>query len=190
VPMARYFMVAGSALPVLLLIAGWSFAEPPASFPDRPEVIERAAIRIRSERKCRRRVVLDTNQPTIPPPSIEGSAGRAVGRAPADRRRIQTSVDSLAKLILMYGRSMLVAARGAKRRAAGHFHRLTWPELAIATSSYIGTGEECRRSEWADRSAISKAASRRCRASGLMDRLAFPGGKIEVRSLLSPSLHR
>jgi len=40
--MARLFMVAGTRLRSLL-IAGWSLPEPPASFPDRPEVIERAA---------------------------------------------------------------------------------------------------------------------------------------------------
>ena len=34
---ARYFMVVGSALAILLLIAGWSLPEPPASFPDRPD---------------------------------------------------------------------------------------------------------------------------------------------------------
>jgi hypothetical protein len=71
VPITRYFMVVGSALAALLLIAGWSLPEPPASFPDRPEIIERAAIRIRSARAWPEKVVLNTSQPTIPTPSIE-----------------------------------------------------------------------------------------------------------------------
>jgi len=61
VPIARYFVVVGSALAALLLIAGWSLPEPPASFPDRPEIIDRATIRIRSERKWPEKVVLDTS---------------------------------------------------------------------------------------------------------------------------------
>src|ERR1700740_1391492 len=71
VPIARYFMVVGSALVVLLLIAGWSLPESPPSFSDRPEVIERGVIRIRSERKRPERIVLDTNRPTIARPPIE-----------------------------------------------------------------------------------------------------------------------
>jgi hypothetical protein len=63
VPIARYFMVVGSALVALLLIAGWCLPEPPPSFPDHPE-IDRATIRIRSERKWPQKVVLDTSQPT------------------------------------------------------------------------------------------------------------------------------
>ena len=96
-PIARYFMVAGSALAVLLLIAGWSLPEPPASFPDRPEIIDRAAIRIRSERKWPEKVVLDTNRPMIPPPSIEVvPTAQLVARVP-DEMTDQTSVDAVAK---------------------------------------------------------------------------------------------
>ena len=91
-------MVVGSALAVLLLIAGWSLPEPPASFPDRPEVIERAAIRIRSEHKWPEKVVLDTNQLTIQPPPIEvAPTEQLVARLP-DEMTDQTRVDSQAKL--------------------------------------------------------------------------------------------
>lgn len=41
-PIARYFVVVGSALAALPLIAGWSLPEPLPSFPDRPETIEGA----------------------------------------------------------------------------------------------------------------------------------------------------
>jgi hypothetical protein len=49
-PIARYFVVVGSGLAALLLIAGWSLPEARASFPDRPEIIDKVAIRIRSAR--------------------------------------------------------------------------------------------------------------------------------------------
>ena len=70
-PIARYFVVVGSVLAVLLTIAGWSLPESPARFPDRPEIIERAAIRIRSDRKWPEKIVLDTNVLTIPTPPVE-----------------------------------------------------------------------------------------------------------------------
>ena len=96
-PIARYFIVVGSALVVLLLIAGWSLPEPPASFPDRPEIIERAAIRIRSERKWPEKIVMDTTQLTIPTPSIEvAPTEQLVARLP-DEMTDQSRVDSLAK---------------------------------------------------------------------------------------------
>jgi hypothetical protein len=97
-PIARYFVVVGSALAALLLIAGWSLPEPPASVPDRPEIIERAAIRIRSARKWPEKVVLDTSQPTIAPPSIEvAPTEQLVARLP-DEMTDQTRADALAKL--------------------------------------------------------------------------------------------
>jgi hypothetical protein len=97
VPIARYFMVVGSALTALLLIAGWCLPEPPANFPDQPEIIERAAIRIRSARTWPERVVLDTDQLTIPMPSIEvAPTEQLVARLP-DEMTDQTRVDSLAK---------------------------------------------------------------------------------------------
>jgi hypothetical protein len=98
VPIARYFMVVGSALAALLLIAGWSLPESPPSFHDRPEIIDRTIIRIRSERKWPEEVVLDTSQLTIPTPSIEvAPTEQLVARQP-DEMTDQTRVDSLDKL--------------------------------------------------------------------------------------------
>jgi hypothetical protein len=96
VPIARYFMVVGSALVVLLLVAGWSLPEPPPSFSDRPEIIERAAIRIRSERKWPEKVVLDTNQPTFPSSSFEVAQAEELIKHLPDEVMDQTSVASLA----------------------------------------------------------------------------------------------
>ena len=96
-PIARYFIVVGSALAVLLLIVGWSLPGLPESFPDRPEIIERVAIRIRSEHKWPEKIVLDTTQVTIPTPSIEvAPTERLVARLP-DEMTDQAGVDSLAK---------------------------------------------------------------------------------------------
>jgi hypothetical protein len=98
VPLARYFMVVGSALVVLLLIAGWSSPEPPSSFPNRPEIIDRATIRIRSERKWPEKVVLDTSQPTIAPPAAqEPPAAQSVRPSPDDAGD-QSNLEALARL--------------------------------------------------------------------------------------------
>jgi hypothetical protein len=70
-PIARYFVVVGSVLLSLLLIAGWSLPEPSASFPDHPGVVERAAIRIKSAHKWPEKIVLDASPPTIPPSAVE-----------------------------------------------------------------------------------------------------------------------
>jgi hypothetical protein len=97
VPIARYFVVVGSVLVVLLLIAGWSLPEPRPSFADRPEIIDRAIIRIRSERKWPEKVVLDTHQPTFLPPSIAVAAAQQAAEAPLDEMTDQTRADALVK---------------------------------------------------------------------------------------------
>jgi hypothetical protein len=94
VPIAKYFVVVGGALAVLLLIAGWSLPVPPASFPDQPEIIERAAIRIKSEHKWPEKVVLDTSQPTITPPSTEVSPAQQLAESQPDGRLDQTRADT------------------------------------------------------------------------------------------------
>jgi hypothetical protein len=98
VPIARYFMVVGSALVVLLLIAGWCLPERPPSFPDRPEIIERAAIRIRSEHKWPEKVVLDTSQPTITPPAVEEPPAAQSVQLPPDDAGDQSNLEALAQL--------------------------------------------------------------------------------------------
>jgi hypothetical protein len=90
-------MVVGSALAALLLIAGWSLPGPPASFPDRPEIIERAVIRIRSARTWPEKVVLNTSQPAITTPSFEVAPTERLVAPLPDEMTDQTRVDSLAK---------------------------------------------------------------------------------------------
>ena len=161
-PIARYFVVVGSALAALLLIAGWCLPEPPASFPDRPEIIDRATIWIRSARKWPDKIVLDTNQPMIPPPSIEvAPAEQSLARLPDDTD--QTSIGAVAKRN-PYARPIDAhhpPAR-AKRRPARAFpsaHAARTRDRNEQPTS--GTGEECCRSEWTDWSATSKTASRK-----------------------------
>jgi hypothetical protein len=156
-------MVVGSALLVLLLIAGWSLPEPPASFPDRPEIIERATIRIRSAHKWPEKIVLDTTQLTIPTPSIEvAPTEQLVARLP-DEMTDKTSVDFLAKPNLD---ARPIDARRRPARAERKPAR-AFPSTHVARARNrnnlptLGTGEECCRFEWADRPAISKAATRK-----------------------------
>ena len=90
-PVAKYFVLIGSALSALLLIVSWYFPAPPAIFADRPEIIATAAIRIKSERKWPERIQFDTSQPTIVPPA--GEALPVVAR-PAGK----PSLEALAQL--------------------------------------------------------------------------------------------
>jgi hypothetical protein len=156
-------LVVGSALSVLLLIAGWTLPAPPASFPDRPEIIERAAIRIRSERTWPEKIVLDTNQAMILPPSIDVAPTEQLAARLSDEMADQTRVDPLAKLnpdVRPIDAHRLPAR--ARRRTARAF-----PSTHVARARNrnqlptLGAGEECCRSEWVDRPAMSKAASRK-----------------------------
>jgi hypothetical protein len=162
VPIARFFMVVGSALAVLLLIVGWSLPELPESFPDRPEIIERAAIRIRSAHKWPERIVLDTSQPTIPTPSIEVVPTEQLIAQP-DEMTEETRVDPLPKP-KPDARPIDAHRRPAqaKRRPARAF-----PSMHVARTHNRNDpptwrpGEECCRFGWADRPATSRAALRK-----------------------------
>jgi hypothetical protein len=165
VPIARYFVVVGSALVVLLLVAGWSLPEPPPNLSDRPEIIERAVIRIRSERKWPEKVVLDTNQPTFSLSSIEvAEAQESAGYLP-DEMTGQASVESLAesmatpqadvRLTVDYPPPM--RARRKKVRAVRSFHvaRVRSP------NELQGLGEACCWFAPTDQRTTSRAGSAR-----------------------------
>jgi hypothetical protein len=161
VPIARYVIVVGSALAVLLLIAGWSLPEFPESFPDRPEIIDRATIRIRSARKWPEKIVLDTSQLTIPTPSIEVAPTEPlVASPPPDETTDEARVDSPAKLD-PDARPINAHRRPAraKRKPARAFPSTRVARIRSRNEQpTLGTGDECCRFEWADRPAISKAA--------------------------------
>jgi hypothetical protein len=163
VPVAKYFIIVGSALAVLLLIAGWSLPPRPPSFPDRPEVIERAAIRIRSAHTWPEKIVLDTNQPMIPPLAIEVAPTEPSVESPPEEMADQTRVDSLAgsnpeaRPIDAHRPSARAKRRTARSLPSTHVARIR-NRNERPTSSTV---EECCWAEWADRPAMSKAASRK-----------------------------
>jgi hypothetical protein len=99
VPIVKYFMVVGSVLAVLLMIAGRSLPELPPSFPDRPEITERAVIRIRSEHKWPEKVVLDTSKPTMAPAVVmDPAAAQSSVPLPSDEARGPSNLEAMAQL--------------------------------------------------------------------------------------------
>jgi hypothetical protein len=160
VPLARYFVVVGSVLATLVLIANWSLPEPPPSFPDWPEITDRAVIRITSERKWPEKVVLDTDQPTFLLPSVEvAPAPQPVG-PPFDEMTDQASVDAQAEpnpdaRSIDARLSPTRAMRKTRTRPSTHLAR------ARIRGERITLGEECCRFEWSDTPGMSKAASRK-----------------------------
>jgi hypothetical protein len=155
--------VVGSALLILLLIAGWSLPEPPPRFPDWPGAIERAAIRIRSERKWPEKILLDTNQLTIPPPHIEVALVEQLVAPLSNEIRDQTRVDALAKL---NPDGWPTEARRRPTRAKRKPARAL-PSTHVASARNrnelprMGAENQCCRFEWADRPELSKAEPRR-----------------------------
>src|SRR5260221_622761 len=91
---------------MLLLVAGWSLPEAPPSFPDRPEIVERAIIRIRSERKWPDKVVLVASRTTlsghlrsdliriIALSTISGRSGKLGGASGKDQPATSRSITS------------------------------------------------------------------------------------------------
>ena len=96
-PLLRYFVYVGGALLALLLICDAYFPKEPVAA-TAASGIDKATIRIHSERKWPERVVFDTNQPTIVPPAANTIASV---RAPADVADVSAKVrarDSFAQL--------------------------------------------------------------------------------------------
>jgi hypothetical protein len=98
VPIARYFIIVGGTLAALLFIAGWYLPTPPARFADQPRAVDRAIIRIKSARKWPEKVVLDTSQPTIAPPTVEEPPAAQSVRLPPDDAGDQSNLEALALL--------------------------------------------------------------------------------------------
>jgi hypothetical protein len=162
VPIARYFMVVGSALVVLLLITAWSLPEPPPKFSGRPEIIERAAIRIKSEHKWPDKAVLDTTQPTFSPSSFEMMLNQQSDDALPDEIVDQANPETAAQP------NPSVYPTAAHRVPARAKHRIRSRALAREArlpkrheQAALGTGEECCRFDWKSRRVTSIDASRR-----------------------------
>jgi hypothetical protein len=162
-PIARYLTVVGSALVVLLLIAGWSLLELPASSPDRPEIIEGTTIRIRSEHKWPEKVVRDTNQPTFSPLSIEVAPAQQSVEPLPEEMTDQSGVDGLAKP--NPDARPINAHRPPARAKRKPVRAVRFAHVARTRhrneQSTLGTDEECCWPGWPDRRAMSKPASRK-----------------------------
>jgi hypothetical protein len=192
VPVIRYFVVVGSALASLLLILGWSLPEAPANFPDRPDIIERARIRITSERKWPEAVVLDTNQPTFSPMPIKVAPAEQSVEALSDDMTDQMSVDALAKR--NPSTRPIDAHRQPARARRRHTRAFRSTHVAKTRTRNeqrtFGSDERCCRFESADGTAISKVASwKRVARRDLEIGWLFPEGKLKVRPLQSASSH-
>jgi hypothetical protein len=170
VPIAGYFAVVGSTLTVLLLIAGLTLPKPQDPFLDRPEIVDRAHIRIESARKWPERVVFDTSQPTISPPSIEKELSPQLVERLPDEMIDRTSVEFLAS-------SMAKPKRDARRIVAYHPPMRAKRKRARAVrSTRVGRGrsfnkpqrlsERCCWFEPTDRRVTSKVALRNRVARG------------------------
>jgi hypothetical protein len=155
-------VVVGSVLAALLLIAGRYLLESPANFRDRSDIIDRAHIRITSERKWPEAVVLDTNQPAFSPMPIEvAPAERSVEPLPDDMTD-QRSVDALAKPNPI---TRPIDAHREPARARRKHARASLPTHVAKNRNRneqrtLGSDEGCCRFEWADGPAISKASPR------------------------------
>lgn len=163
-PMARYLAVVGGALAVLLLIAGRSLPELPDRFPDRPDSIGAAAIRIESARKWPEKVVLDTSQPTFFPPSVDvAPAPDLVERLP-DERTDQPDVDPQANAVVRSKPDVrpIVAEHPSVR--ARHKRSRAIPSIRVARvrspNELQRSAEGCCWFEPMDRRAPSRPASR------------------------------
>jgi hypothetical protein len=168
VPLAKYFVTVGSALTVLLLIAGRTLPGRPANFPYRPEIIKRATIRIRSEQKWPDKVVLDTNRPMIAPPTIEVALPeQLVARLPeaiVDQAHVDPSArpNSDARPIDAHRPSAQATRRAARSHRSTHVAGTRNRSERSASSA----GGGCCWAEWADRSAMSKATRKRVARHG------------------------
>ena len=76
----------------------WCLPTPPAMFADQQLAIDRAIIRIKSARKWPEKVVLDTSQPTIASPAVEGPSTAHSVRLPPDEAETQSNLEAMAQL--------------------------------------------------------------------------------------------
>jgi hypothetical protein len=107
---------------VLLLIAGWSLPEPPPSVRDRPEIIDRTTIRIKSARKWPEKVVLDTKPTVTPPVVMDPPAAQPSVLLPSDEAPGQSDLEAIAQLkpntqLVAIDRPTLQIKRGVRRMA-------------------------------------------------------------------------
>jgi hypothetical protein len=117
-------------LAALLFITGWCLPTPPAMFADRPEIIDRAIIRIKSARKWPEKVVLDTSQPIITPPAVAQPPAAHSVWLPSDEAGDQSNLEAMAQLktdiqpaavdhLILQGKRGVARTARSKRLARG-----------------------------------------------------------------------
>ena len=157
-PLARYFITVGGTLAALLFIASWCLPTPPALFAE-GMAIDRATIRIRSARKWPEKIVLDTSQPTITPPSIEQPLAMEL---PLDEARNRSNLEAMAQItqpppvvhrVLQVKRDLPKGAR-SRRVARGRVN-----------NRREETGSGCCQLGWIDRGQTTSNAVLRRRAA-------------------------
>jgi hypothetical protein len=152
-PIARYFIIVGSALAALLFIAEWCLPTPPAMFADQSVAVDRAVIRIKSAHKWPEKIVLDTSQPTTALPAVEEPPAAQLVRLPPDEAGDQSKLEALAQLkpepplaavdypTLRIKRGLARTAR-SKRVARGPItHRLARAEGSCCQFGWIDNGQ-------------------------------------------------
>jgi hypothetical protein len=178
VPVARYFVVVGSALAALLLIASWYWPAPPAIITDRPQVGTTVAIRIKSERKWPEKIEFDTSQPTIVPPAVEvSSVAEPPALRPPEGTTGKPSLEALAQLNpdTRLSATRHLAAQTKRRFARTHRSNRVAKAPVADRLAGLDAGDACCRSGWANHWQASPKAVSRKHAAPLWSRgwLAF-----------------
>lgn len=169
-PIARYFIFVGGTLAALLFIAGWCLPTPPAMFADQQLAIDRAIIRIKSARKWPEEVVLDTSQPTISSPAVEGPSTAHSVRLPADEAETQSNLEAMAQVkpvtqpaavdrptlqvkrraARIAGSKRRITRRLARAAAGGGCCQLGWIDNGQAISNAMPRGTLRRHGPWSE----------------------------------------
>ena len=150
-PVAKYFVFVGSALAALLLIVSWYCPAPPTIATDRPQIIVRAAIRIKSERKWPEKIEFDTSLPTIVPPAGEAlSVAAQPASLPLEETTGKSRLEAFARLPPDTGLTATQhQAEKAKRRLARASRSIGVAKIPVAGRLARGdAGETCCRSAW------------------------------------------
>jgi hypothetical protein len=155
-------VVVGSALAALLYIAASSLPEAPPSFLDRPEIIDKATIRIRSERKWPEKVVLDTGRRMVSVPSIELIPARHPNELLPGRMMDQARLNSLAKQPSDAQPIDTHRRPARRRRETARTFRSTHRARTRNRNQQLTLGTtDCCRFAWEDRTAKLQSASRK-----------------------------
>ena len=133
-------------------MVGWFLAEPSANL-DRPDMIPRVVIRIRSEHQWPEKIVMDTSQPMVPPPSIEVAPVEQLAEWLPEEMKDRAGVgappspDAVARLIDVDRHHARAKRRTPRASPRTHTVRVRNRNQQAA----LRAGEDCCRFEWESR---------------------------------------